>query len=64
MTRHDWKDLIDEDSDRENNVESLRLQLQRLLSSLQERNEIIKELWRKNNQYENDAKEFGSLIHT
>ncbi|RZR94267.1 hypothetical protein BHM03_00022935 [Ensete ventricosum] len=58
------ENVVGEGSDNEDDVESLRLQLQRVLHSIQEKNKIIKELWSKNNQYENDPQKFGYVDDT
>ena len=60
MARRNGKDVVGEGSDHEDDAESLRLQLQKLLCSLQEKNEIIDELQSRHNQHENDVREFTS----
>ena len=49
MIRRNRKDIIGEGSCHEDDAESMRLQLRRLLRSLQEINEIIEELQSRHN---------------
>ena len=64
MARRNGKDVVGEGSDHEDDAESLRLQLRKLLRSLQEKNEIIDELQSRHNQHENEAREFTSVDDT
>ena len=60
MARRNGKGVVGEGSDHGDDAESLRLQLRKLLRSLQEKNEIINELQSRHNQHENDARVFTS----
>ncbi|CAL9135518.1 unnamed protein product [Musa textilis] len=64
MARWNEKDVVGESSSHENDVESLRLQLRRLLNSIQEKNKIIEELRSRNDQCKNDVQQFTSNYNT